>query len=750
VRGFSPCCGLLVLSALLAGAGPARAAVSQNEISLGLGHLDDESVRIDDRAGIDRDGLHLLGDFDIFRRIPDREGTGYWAFRGSNLTLGTRELALQHGHQGRYRLQIEYRERQTRISEQSESPFPNPGHAALALPAGWVPATTTAGMTGLTEDLQRAPLGFDRKTARLSWGQALGDAWWFNSNVRRETRRGTRPMAGTFGAGGNTRSMLLPAPLDFTTQDLELRFDYARPGASLRSGYRLAVFDNGDRSLRWQNPFAAVAGWVPAAGYPTGFGQLALEPDNRQHQFFTSGAWRARPDLRLSGELQLGRLRQDQAFLPYTINPAISAGIALPRSSLDGRVDTARVDLRAHYAPAGPFSGGVGYRYDDRENRTPEDIFLYVAGDARNQDSSFDVVRARQNLPYSFNRESLDLHGAWRWRNGVRLRGEARRLTTERDFSDVERTRDDSLKARLQGTLGAFSGAYAGAATARRPAGPAAGANWRWHAEAGLARRRGDDYRGETPWLATHTPEYVESVAEDLRFANHPLLRKYYLADRDRRQAQAGLQWLSGGSLTLGLTGVYRLDDFVGSELGLTESRQRTVTIDAGWSPRPGDHLEVWFSRDAYDSDQQGFSFRGNALRADLADPERRWTVAMHDRIDTAGIGWRRDLLVPGFDGGVDYLWSLGRSDVSTGTGTSLANAPVPDVVSRIQRIDLYLRYRIDDRLSIRAGWLHERGRISDWAYADTATVANVVGLGEAAPDYRVNWVTLRLHYRLE
>jgi len=748
VRGFVIHGGLLLLGVLLSGAVSGRATVGPNEIGLGLGYLDDDSVRIDDRAGIDRAGLHLLGEFDISRRIPDREGTGYWAFRGSDLTLGTRELALQHGHQGRYRLQIEYRERQTRNSDQSESPFPNPGGTSLALPAGWVPAATTAGMTGLSEDLQRAPLGFDRKMARLSWGQALGEAWWFNGNVRRETRRGTRPMAGTFGAGGNPRSILLPAPLDFTTQDLELRFDYARPGTSLRSGYRLAVFDNGDQSLRWQNPFATIAGWVPAAGYPTGFGQLALEPDNRQHQLFTSGAWRVHPDLRLSGELQLGRLRQDQGFLPYTVNPAISADIGLPRTSLDGRVDTARIDLRAHYTPAGPFSGGLGYRYDDRENRTPRDVFLYVAGDARNQDSTFDVVRARQNLPYSFSRESVDLHGAWRWRNGVRLRGEARRLTTDRDFSDLDRTRDDSLKARLQGTLAAFAAPSSGGRSAR----PAAAANWRWHAETGLARRRGDDYRGDTPWLATHTSGYVDTVAEDLRFANHPLLRKYYLADRDRREAQAGLQWLSGGSLTLGLTGVYRLDDFPASELGLTESRSRTVTVDAGWSPRPGDHLDVWFSRDAYDSDQQGHSFRGNALRADLQDPARRWAVAMHDRIDTAGFGWRRDLLVPGVDGGFDYLWSLGRSDFSTRTGASLANAPVPEVVSRIQRLDLYLRYRIDERLSIRAGWLHERGRVSDWVYADTdaATVANVVGLGEASPDYRVNWVTLRLYYRLE
>jgi len=725
---------LLRTAGCLIGALPmiSLAALSDNGVSLGIGYLDRDDVRIADRAGLKRDGLHALGDFHLTYRLPDSDGAGYWELAGSNLTLGSRALDLRHGHQGRYRLRIEYRELETRIAETTASPFRDASGPTFELPGNWQPAATTRGMERLEQSLQAAPLGTRRRTAALRWGHALDERWGFDGSLRRETRKGTRPLAGTIGnTGGNARAALLPAPLDFTTQDLELGLDYARAGMSLRSGYRLSVFDNGDRALVWDNPFAGVAGWVPAASHPAGQGQLALEPDSRQHQWFSSGAWRARPDLRFSGEFLVGQLRQDEGFLPYTINPAIDLVRPLPRTALDGRVDTTRLELRALYDPRNPFSGGFRYRYDDRDNRSPRDLFVVVSGDSRNQDAMLDVPRARMNLPYGFRRESLNAHGAWRWRNGVRLQGEAQRLETSRDFSEVEETRDDRLQLRLGGMAGA--------------------GELQWHVRGAVDRRSGDDYRGDAPWLATHTPEYVATVEEDLRFANHPLLRRYHLADRDRREYSAGLQWQAQASLTLGLTGTYRLDDYANSRLGLTEARARTVAADLGWAPAEGHRIDVWLARDAYDSEQDGQSFRGNFLRADLFDPRRSWQIVMRDRIDTAGLAWRREQLRPGTDVGVDYLWSLGRTGIDTRTGAALDNAPIPDTVSRIQRFDLYVHQTIAANWSVRAGWLHERGRISDWAFADTgpATVANVLGLGEIQPAYRVNWLTLRLNYLL-
>jgi hypothetical protein len=243
----------------------------------------------------------------------------------------------------------------------------------------------------------------------------------------------------------------------------------------------------------------------------------------------------------------------------------------------------------------------------------------------------------------------------------------------------------------------------------------------------------------------------VATVDESLRFANHPQLRKYYLADRDRRDVGAGMQWLAGDALTMGISGSYRKDDYDESELGLTSARSRTLTADAAWAPRDGHHLDVWLTRDYYDSEQDGQSFRGTFLAADLFDPSRRWRTVMRDRIDTAGFGWRLDELRPGLDAGFDCLWSQGRTAVDTRTGPSLPSGPIPDTVSRIQRLDLYVRRSVSERASVRVGWLHERGRISDWAFRDAgvATLDNVLGLGEIQPNYRLNWITLRLNYRL-
>ena len=78
----------------------------------------------------------------------------------------------------------------------------------------------------------------------------------------------------------------------------------------------------------------------------------------------------------------MGRMKQNDPFLPYTINPRYS-DLPLPRESLDGKVDTstynlagklfARVNNKLSFTARG--------KWDERDNKTPVDLYTPVVTD---------------------------------------------------------------------------------------------------------------------------------------------------------------------------------------------------------------------------------------------------------------------------------------------------------------------------------------------------------------------------------
>src|SRR5690606_17751575 len=106
--------------------------------------------------------------------------------------------------------------------------------------------------------------------------------------------------------------------------------------------------DNGARALQWPTLYGRHPQWGAGSGFPGGQNQLALEPDNQAHQLSTGGSWVLSQTQRLHLDAAVGRQRQNAGFLPYTVNQALLPAVELPRDSLQGRVDTSRLDLRLH------------------------------------------------------------------------------------------------------------------------------------------------------------------------------------------------------------------------------------------------------------------------------------------------------------------------------------------------------------------------------------------------------------------
>src|SRR5690606_20120817 len=148
------------------------------------------------------------------------------------------------------------------------------------------------------------------------------------------------------------------------------------------------------------------------------------------------------------------------------------------------------------------------YRYDNRDNKTPRAIYRYVPGDSQHQTGADE---ARLNRPYSFSEHKFNADARYRLTRGVRLLAGYEYRDVERDFSEVSRSEEQSYKTGLQ--LRAVDDLTLSIDYLHQ-------------------RRAAGRYQGNRPLFQTHPAGTVD--AED--FENHPLLRKYYLADRNRDQ----------------------------------------------------------------------------------------------------------------------------------------------------------------------------------------------------------------------
>ena len=76
-------------------------------------------------------------------------------------------------------------------------------------------------------------------------------------------------------------------------------------------------------------------------------GQLSLYPDNHANYLNLAGAFDAGKHLRVMGSAINGWLRQNDAFLPYTANTAITGLAPLPAASLHGDKQTLAMNWTA-------------------------------------------------------------------------------------------------------------------------------------------------------------------------------------------------------------------------------------------------------------------------------------------------------------------------------------------------------------------------------------------------------------------
>lgn len=705
---------------------PVTSAV-EGQVELGAGTVNDSSAKFGEYTGLDKNTTHAV----VGAELAEKTEAGHWSLSARNLGLESRALDFDYRRDDGRRFRFSYDEIPFKLASDGRAPFAGIGSSYLSLPANWVGASSTAGMTSLEQSLHDYEDSSRRKRLNLGFDWAGKGAWSGQVDFRHETKQGLKTQGGVIGnAGGNPRAVTLPTPIDHTVDSFELKLAWSGEQRQAQFGYEISSFDNEREFVQWQNPYTAINGWAAAAGYPGGQGQLAQEPDNLYQRMYTALQWQLTDSTSAVASASYARSEQDDDFLAYTVNPALTINTPLPRNSLDGEVAVTRARLQINSRITPRWMLRTQVRYENKDNDTPRQQYIYIGGDSQNQ-AAGDSDRARTNLIYGHRDRLLQIDSDYRLSSRRQLGVQYQVRKKNRDFTEVDHTYENNLKLSYRDN--SFK-----------------------HKQLRVIyrhdNRRAADYQGAAPYLETHSPEFIANEAPDERFENLPGLRKFYLASRDRDHVSVRAGWQPKAEFSAGLNLGWSQDEYPQSEFGLTDTVRRSAGVDITHTPSDAVDWNLYLSKERMRSEQNGRSFRGGAALATTSvDPTRNWQTEMDDTITSLGLGvnWRH--WAPGMDLALNYGFSRSDGEIDTSVGSALTSAPLPDLQTRLETISAQLGYAITARTLAKLRWVHERYDADDFRYDNVgaSTLANVIAGGQQSPNYSVHWVILSFTYEL-
>lgn len=728
-----------------------------SNVNVGAASVSQGSYAFGDYNGMRKKGGSLILDVSINKRGEDN--ANYLELNGTNLGLDSRNLVIKGGEQGNFGLSLEYDQIHKLWSDSYQTPYNGAGSTNLTAPAGWVSncattaspgvvvgcgVATAVASTGLMPNLPASMKSFNietqRKSIALGLTKLLPGDWDVAVNFKHETKQGNRLIGGVFGtSGGNPKAAILPEPVDYVTRQFELIARYSTDNLQAQLAYFGSLFDNKKQSLVFQNLYSnGQATWGNAAvGFPNGLGALGLPPDNQAHQLNASLGYKLTKDTRLAGSFSYGRMTQNETFLPYTVNTGLISTGALPRSSLEGLVNTTHLDLKLTSKLDPKLNLVAAYRYDNRANKTPQSLYNYIGGDAANQtnigSTNANSDRLRYNLPGSSKKQQIDVELDYRLTSHTKLKAGYEYDWVNKTYEAITSEREQTLKGEVHHH---FSDSTSGGLSYAN------------------SDRKTSSYNAAAPFMAAFTPLYVAGMgAASLQWDNNPFQRKFFLAPRKRDKLRAFVNFEPVSKLDVQLSGDFKRDNYVDSYYGLKNSTSTGGHLDANYVVSDAFTARAFASLDRTTSMEKANTLSA-ACGGGKATPTWagcEWTSGIKDQGLTSGFGLSYK---PGskYELGFDYTrvsWT-GQTDMWANAAIAVQPTPLPKDTSHLHRFDLFGRYQLEKDISVNVKYIYERYRSTDWAVDGVAsnTLASVIGTNQTAPNYSVHAVGVSLNYQ--
>jgi len=709
------------------------------EVGGAIADLDSKSFKYGEYTGINDDGLYFIGDADL----SYNRNAFFLDLRTDNIGLDNRSLYLETGRYGRYKLFLEYDEIPKLISNNSQTIFNGGGSNTLTLPSGWTrySQTTTAGMSNqLTNNKKDVELRTDRKAYSAGISSSFSD-FDFKISFKKEEKEGTKSIGGVIGTnGGTTRSVVLPEPVDYTTDELKAALAYSGEIFQIELGYYLSQFTNGNKSLTWENPYN-----LPITGLDDPVTALiSLPPDNTHNKFSLTGGINLPLASRLSFVGEYGIMEQDDTLFPWSNNSATTYAYSssLPRGTADAEIDTTHLGLNLSSKPLPKLGLNFKYKYYETKNKTPREKWYYVnndTGGATAQPANDGAAGAEvlYNLPYDYTQNLFKLDASYYLFSGTTLKLGYDYDIMDRDYREVEETRESTYRARLNSNLSSYA---------------SAGIDYSY----GERRAKGN-YEESIIYDAYHTQSYIDTVVPtNVQFDNHPDLRKYDIANRDRTKYGANASLFMIPDTTVGLYYNYTQDDYFASLFGLQKRENNGYTIDATYTPAEFITTYTYYTREEIKARQAGRDYTGSGATkyTQSTDPNNDWRADHDEDIDTVGIGVNLGFMENKLTIGADYSYSESTNTVKllAGSGTNVIGyKDLPDLKTKLQTVNTSAKYKLTKNTTVGLGYQYENYKSDDWATDSvdpaSTTLANVLTLSGSVPDYEAHQAMLTVAY---
>ena len=223
---------------------------------------------------------------------------------------------------------------------------------------------------------------------------------------------------------------------------------------------------------------------------------------------------------------------------------------------------------------------------------------------------------------------------------------------------------------------------------------------------------------------------------EDGGPVDHPLMRKFHLADRDHERLVVDLDLMPSESWGINLSYMTAKAEYEKSEIGLQNSDDASLTVNVNYTIGPKLNVYGFYTRDQIDADMLNTT-GGNA------DP---WSAETSDIINTYGLGVSSDISEKSTFG-IDYVSSVSKGEILVQTDEE---DPFDPLRTDLKSLKLYFDYKINDHWGYKLYAEQEKYSSEDWQI-DAATVDGIgaiLSMGQVSPDYKVWYYKFQLSYR--
>jgi MtrB/PioB family decaheme-associated outer membrane protein len=433
-----------------------------SSVELGAGTVGSSSYKFGEYNGLQNQGGYGIANLDLNGGAPyDSDDTTRWSLQAHDLGLDSREIQLDYGQQGSYRIRLDYDELRRNRSDSYQTPYLGAGSKTLTLPSNWVVpvvprvSATAANARGLAADVAQSPalvagvptapsnaqratsaalqaadlpafhavkLDTPRQRSSVELLTQMDARWSLLASFRHEDKTGLKPMGSATRQTGSDIAAIIPDVIDQSTEQMDVALHFKGTNSFLRLGYYGSFFTNHVDRMSWQN-------WATLA--TPNMNTMSSAPSNAFHQLSGTGGYDLSKTTHLVVDLALGRSTQDDRFLTDATTPVV------PLSSAQAVVESRSLSLKLTGRPTERLQLAAGYKFDVRENHTPVNTYQFSDNNQpvaplNSFNGAVVAQNANANLPYSKRLNRLDLDADYRLGAGQSLKAGVEYQTTDR------------------------------------------------------------------------------------------------------------------------------------------------------------------------------------------------------------------------------------------------------------------------------------------------------------------------------